>query len=80
MVVIRSPSSQLVPFKLHRFGQQRLVDDEFNGKRCQTRERFSYFERSSRSWDPENRSQLNPPVPSLAMAVAPTLSGLAQRF
>ncbi|WP_139406138.1 RidA family protein, partial [Aeromonas allosaccharophila] len=23
MVVIRSPSSQLVPFKLHRFGQQR---------------------------------------------------------
>ena len=25
MVVIRSPSPQLVPFKLHRFGQQRLV-------------------------------------------------------
>ncbi|WP_290435078.1 hypothetical protein, partial [Aeromonas caviae] len=24
MVVIRSPSPQLVPFKLHRFGQQRL--------------------------------------------------------
>ncbi|WP_231867100.1 hypothetical protein, partial [Aeromonas enteropelogenes] len=23
MVVIRSPSPQLVPFKLHRFGQQR---------------------------------------------------------
>jgi hypothetical protein len=25
MVVIRSPRPQLVPFKLHRFGQQRLV-------------------------------------------------------
>lgn len=25
MVVIRSPSPQLVPFKLHRFGQQRRV-------------------------------------------------------
>ncbi|MFQ2677298.1 hypothetical protein ACK3Z1_20180 [Aeromonas caviae] len=25
MVVIRSPSPQLVPFKLHRFGQQRLA-------------------------------------------------------
>ncbi|WP_265460762.1 hypothetical protein, partial [Aeromonas salmonicida] len=25
MVVIRSPSPQLVPFKLHRFGQQRPV-------------------------------------------------------
>jgi transposase-like protein len=26
MVVIRSPSPQLVPFKLHRFGQQRHFD------------------------------------------------------
>ncbi|WP_290435729.1 hypothetical protein, partial [Aeromonas caviae] len=26
MVVIRSPSPQLVPFKLHRFGQQRRFD------------------------------------------------------
>ncbi|WP_290436770.1 hypothetical protein, partial [Aeromonas caviae] len=25
MVVIRSPSPQLVPFKLHRFGQQRRI-------------------------------------------------------
>ncbi|MFB2907685.1 hypothetical protein ACE1BH_22635, partial [Aeromonas jandaei] len=28
MVVIRSPNFQLVPFKLHRFGQQRLSDSE----------------------------------------------------
>ncbi|WP_234928635.1 hypothetical protein, partial [Aeromonas caviae] len=28
MVVIRSPSPQLVPFKLHRFGQQRHVTHE----------------------------------------------------
>ena len=27
MVVIRSPSPQLVPFKLHRFGKQRLYSD-----------------------------------------------------
>ncbi|WP_234925656.1 hypothetical protein, partial [Aeromonas caviae] len=29
MVVIRSPSPQLVPFKLHRFGQQRRNNDDF---------------------------------------------------
>jgi hypothetical protein len=31
MVVIRSPSPQLVPFKLHRFGQQRRVVSDHGG-------------------------------------------------
>ncbi|MFQ1921680.1 hypothetical protein ACK340_09485, partial [Aeromonas veronii] len=38
VVVIRSPSPQLVPFKLHRFGQQRPLEyqSEFRGG-CDTK-------------------------------------------